>query len=76
MMKEFSFRIETNADGVENNDPRQSTEFDSLNLRELRRYLEVEEQLYYMERRKLQQTREEERRRKLLYRLAVLLGVI
>lgn len=42
MMKEFSFRIETNADGVEIIDPRQSTEFDSLNLKELRRYLEVE----------------------------------
>ena len=48
MMKEFSFRIETNADGVEIIDPRQSTEFDSLNLKELRRYLEVEEQLYYL----------------------------
>ena len=48
MMKAFSFRIETNTDGVEIIDPRQSTEFDSLNLRELRRYLEVEEQLYYL----------------------------
>ena len=76
MMKEFSFRIETNADGVEIIDPRQSTEFDSLNLRELRRYLEVEEQLYYLERRKRQQAREEEHRRKPLYRLAVMLGVI
>lgn len=76
MMKAFSFRIETNADGVEIIDPRQSTEFDSLNLRELRRYLDVEEQLYYMERRKRQQAREEERRCKLLYKLAVLLGVI
>ena len=76
MMKEFSFRIETNADGVEIIDPRQSTEFDRLNLKELRRYLEVEEQLYYLERHKRQQAREEERRRKLLYRLAVLLGVI
>lgn len=76
MMKAFSFRIETNTDGVEIIDPRQSTEFESLNLRELRRYLEVEEQLYYMERRKRQQAREEEHRRKLLYKLAVLLGVI
>ena len=76
MMKAFSFRIETNTDGVEIIDPRQSTEFDSLNLRELRRYLEVEEQLYYLERRKRQQAREEERRRKPLYRLAVMLGVI
>lgn len=76
MMKAFSFRIVTNADGVEIINPRQSTEFDSLNLRELRRYLEVEEQLYYMERHKRQQAREEERRRKLLYKLAVMLGVI
>ena len=76
MMKEFSFRIETNADGVEIIDPRQSTEFDSLNLKELRRYLEVEEQLYYLERHKWQQAREEESGRKLLYKLAVLLGVI
>lgn len=76
MMKEFSFRIETNADGVEIINPRQSTEFDSLNLRELRRYLDVEEQLYYMERRKRQQVRKEERRRKPLYKLAVMLGVI
>lgn len=75
-MKAFSFRIVTNADGVEIIDPRQSTEFDSLNLRELRRYLEVEEQLYYLERRKRQQAREKEHRRKLLYKLAVLLGVI
>ena len=75
-MKAFSFRIVTNADGVEIINPRQSTEFDSLNLRELRRYLEVEEQLYYLERRKRQQAREEERRRKPLYKLAVMLGVI
>ena len=74
-MKAFSFRIVTNADGVEIINPRQSTEFDSLNLKELRRYLDVEEQLYYLERRK-RQAREEERRRKLLYKLAVLLGVI
>ena len=61
-MKAFSFRIVTNADGVEIINPRQSTEFDSLNLKELRRYLDVEEQLYYLERRKRQQAREEERR--------------
>lgn len=47
-----------------------------MNLKELRRYLEVEEQLYYLERHKWQQAREEESRRKLLYKLAVLLGVI
>lgn len=76
MLKAFSFRIETNTDGVEIIDPRQSTEFDSLNLKELRHYLDVEEQLYYLERHKRQQAREEESRRKLLYKLAVLLGVI
>lgn len=67
MMKAFSFRIVTNADGVEIINPRQSTEFDSLNLRELRRYLDVEEQLYYMERRNGSRPEEEEHRRKLLY---------
>lgn len=65
----FNFRLINTPDGNQIIDTTLKTPYDSITPIEMMEYIEVNEQLYYMERMKKKQKREAELKRKLSYRL-------
>lgn len=76
----FNFRIITRSDGTEIIDRQLKTPYSALTVVQMMEYMEVDEQLAFMDRMKQKARKEAEKQRKIimnpLYRLAFICGLV
>lgn len=72
----FNFRLINTPDGNQIIDTTLKTPYDSITPLQMEEYIEIDNQLAYMERMERKQKRESERKQKFIYKLAYACGIM